>query len=180
MSVSYLTGCVDVPAYITDCCIDEEPGRIRAAAFVRKDFVFANDDITDATEWQRGVTLGQIILVPDVRGSLAAPSFTEEDGYGDTEGQISSLTYEITYRDRNYSNNCDTYSALMRNGNYRFAYVTKNFVHLSDKPAVVMPKPVVPENYKETAYTEVTARFTQQNLVCPVARPADVFDCDFQ
>lgn len=180
MSVSYLTGCVDVPAYVKDCCPTPEPGRIRAIAFVRKDFAFANDDISDEAEWARGVSEGKILLVPDVRGQLGAPSFNEEDGYGDRESDISSVTFELSYVDRNYAANCDTYTALMKNGNYRVAYVTENYVHLSDKPAVVLPGPVIPEGIKEKARYEVKARFTQYGLPCPVARPIDVFECDFQ
>lgn len=179
MSVSYLTGCVEVPAYVKDCCPVPENGRVRAVAFVRKDFAFANDDLSDATEWERGITEGKIIIVPDVRGSIPAATFNEEDGYGDRESDISSLTFELTFFDRNYGANCATYNALMKNGNYRVAYATENYVHLSDLPAVIMPAQVIPESNKEKARYEVKARFTQYGMVCPQDRPADVFDCDF-
>jgi hypothetical protein len=180
MSLNYLDGCDAIPDYVNDCCVTKEAGRVRHVAFVHTSFAFANNDLSDETEWQRGISEGNIAIVKNVRGQLPEATWNEEDGFGDIDTSIGSATFEPSYIDQNVAANCGFYNGIKKSANWKPVLVTESYVWPFDKPATVMPKQVIPEDNKAYSQYSVSMRITQDDLPCPQPRPDGIFDCDPQ
>lgn len=177
MSIYYPSGCAQTEAaYNQNCCPTKEGARVRHVAWI-KDTVPADFDPTDADQWNQYIESGQIIVVPNTRGSSDGGSWAESDGFGDTVTELEGYTEVVTYTDRLFNPNTGNYNAIARSKNYRFAFMTATLGWISDKPATYKPKRPINADAKQSVYGDVEVSFTQEEMPEPFTYPQSIFQC---
>lgn len=175
MAVYYPAGCEDqIPDHICDPCEDKESGRVGAAAFILDTFDFS--DPTNPAEWQSGINSGEIIVLPNIRGTFDGGAEVEGPGYGRQATEVTGFNYQSNFKDPNYGSNGNFYNKLKNSKRYRFAFVTASKTHISDTPVSIIPKNPVTENTTDQVVWDVTVKWAQPDLVIPVDTPPGIFD----
>lgn len=175
-SVYYPAGCeTEVGEHYCNPCDAIEHGRVRSIAFIKKSFVF--EDPTDPTEWEAGVASGDIIIIPEVLGSFNGGEPVESTGYGDQATKITGYNFELPFKDPSYANNADFYNGLKRSRNYKVAYRTENYTHISDNAVTVIPKSPVGEDLTSEVVWDVLVKFSQGDIPTPTLTPPGIFEC---
>lgn len=164
-----------IPEHICTPCDKQEHGRIRGTAFVKKTFAFI--DASNTTEWQAGIASGDIIIIPQTNGSFDGGTPQEGPGYGDSVSTYIGSDFVATFKDPNYADNCAFYNVLKRSRNYNFAYCTETKVHVTSKPVVVLPKSPVADDINSLVEWDVTVKWRESDIPCPVNIPEGIFDC---
>jgi hypothetical protein len=174
--VYYPTGCnTAVPDHFCSDCPTREHGRVRAVAFIKDTFEFT--DPTNPLEWQAGIAAKDIIIINKVNGTFDGGSEVEGPGYGDQASTLFGYNFVAVFNDPNYEFNADFYNALKRSSNWRFAYKTENFVHLTTKTVSVVPKNPVTDDINSDVVWNVTVKWAEEDLPIPYTTPAGVFVC---
>lgn len=173
----YPSTCDDaIPAHNCDPCADREYGRIRSAGFIHKDFVFADDDTTVASEWTRGVDEGKIYIIPETNGELPEPSELTGAGYGDTTETLLGYDFNAKFMDPNYSENVDFYNALIGNRNYKFFYRTSSKVHITQKTVTIIPKTQIQNDLNSEVVWGTSVKWKHDQFPIPFNTPETIFD----
>ena len=163
-----------VPDHQCSDCETPEHGRIRAVAFISKDFIFS--DPTNPTQWQTGITNKKIIIIPATHGTFDGGSEILGIGYGSAVSKLTGYNFKVTYFDPGYKNNADFYNAIKFSQNYYFAYVTETQVHIVVPVVQVIPKNPVTDSLTDEVAWQVDVIWTDSNLPVPYNVPA-VFTC---
>lgn len=174
----YPTSCDNiVPDHNCDPCAEREYGRIRSAGFIHKDFEFADGDTTNTTEWQRGISEGKIIVIPETNGEFPEPSEKVGPGYGDTTETLLGFDFSANFVDPNYKENCDFYNALIGNRNYKFFYRTSTQTHITDKTVTIIPKKSIQNDLTSEVTWKINVKWMSNQFPCPFNTPESVFTC---
>lgn len=172
----------DIIGHNCDPCADSEFGRVRSVAFIHKDFVFANGDLSNASEWVRGVNEGKIIVIPATNGEVPEGSpVNEPQGYGDAPAGIIGYTYTANYFDPNLKGNFEFYKALLKSKKYKAAFRTSSLTHITPVPVSVDAQAPIANDLNAKVEWNVKVHF-QTNINEPfliaVETPEGVFeDC---
>lgn len=173
MSVYYPTGCEagELPLYNCNPCLTREYGRIRGVALYRGTF----SDPSNPTEWTTKIDAGDARVIWQTQGSYDGGVTEELVGYGNAATANGNTTHTATFFDPNYFENCDFYNSLKSQTDWKFAYLTENYLHLSDAVATFSPKNAVADDIKSEVRWEVPVKWTNSENPCPVAIPAGIF-----
>lgn len=175
MSVYYPAGCdEEVPAHICDQCEVTEKGRVSSVAFIKNTFAFT--DVTNPVEWQAGFAAGNIILIPQTKGTFDGGSEVEVAGFGRSSTKLVGYNFQAQYQDPNYRQNCNFYNALKNSRQYRFAYATETQIHLTDAVVQVIPKNPVQDDINSEVVWDVIVKWAGADLPCPFDIPEGIFD----
>ena len=149
--------CTDLPGgFYNDNCPDEKGGII-AVAYIHSS-VYPMADPTDGSEWQTDITAGDTKSVLFTRGEYPGIEWQTEEGYGETDEEVTGGMHTVTYSHKNVNEivggtpvNIDFYDKLANApGQYYFAWVTGDYqVRISTAPVTVKPKHVDPQSRKE-------------------------------
>lgn len=167
----------EVLDHACDPCEDREFARIRSAAFIHKDFEFADGDTENATEWARGINEGKIIIIPETNGEMPEPSEKVGVGYGDTQETLLGYDFAPFFIDPNYASNCGFYNSIVGNRNYRFAYRTSSKTHITDKTVTIIPKKSIANDLNAEVTWKVQVKWMSNQFPCPFNTPEGVFTC---
>lgn len=180
MSVYYPTGCDDIiPAHICDPCVVAEHGRVSSIAFIKNTFEFI--DPSDPTEWQTGFAAGDIILIPQTRGTFDGGSEVEGPGWGRKASSLTGYNFQLQYQDPNYKGNCNFYNILKRSKNMKVAFVTETQVHISVEEVQVIPKNPIQDEVTSEVVWDVLVKWSGPDLPCPFDVPPTIFDeCTYE
>lgn len=179
MSVYYPTSCdEETPNHFCDLCADDEHGRVRSVALIKKDFEFV--DPSNAQEWLDGINSGDIIIIPETNGSFDGGTPKEGPGYGDTLSTYLGSDFVLQFKDPNYKQNCVFYNAINKSRRYKVAYRTESLIHISDKTAFINAKPGVLDDLTSTVVWDVTTKWASSNIPCAYEMPDGVFTCFLQ
>ena len=179
MSVYYPAGCdALIPDHVCDPCETIEQGRIRSVAFIKSDFAFT--DITNPVEWRTGFASGDIIIIPQTKGTFDGGAEVESPGYGDQSTRLTGYNFSAVYDDPNYKLNCGFYNALKNSRNYLFAFRTATQVHITENVVQVIPKNPVQDDTNSEVVWNVTVKWSGNDLPCPADVPAGIFECVYQ
>ncbi|MFQ6415315.1 hypothetical protein ACLNB1_10290, partial [Streptococcus pneumoniae] len=85
---------------------------------------FAFVDPSDPTEWRAGFISGDIILIPQTKGTFDGGAEVEAPGYGDQSTRLTGYNFQLQYQDPNYRQNCNFYNTLKNSRAYKAAYRT--------------------------------------------------------
>lgn len=169
---------VDVPQHVCNPCSDFEKGRVRAVAFIHKDYVATIQATPSATSaWQTGITSGLIRIIPEVSGTSNGGEKVAGAGYGDQREKVTGRNFTATYKDPNYADNCVFYTELERSRAWHFAYKTETLLHISDKGVSLFANNPVTEALEEDVVWNVEVTWFQKTPICPVDAPDNIFDC---
>ena len=176
MAISYSTDCdaLDLTHTCSDCP-DPEGGRVRAIAFIKDDYEFS--DPTSYTEWYNAINNGDVIIVPNTRGTFDGGSPVEGPGYGDQSTKYIGTNYSLTYYDENYADNRDFYQNMKRFQNYRVAYKTETKIHMTDKVCQVLPKAPIAVDTASQVVWEVMVKWSSDSEPTPYTAPDGIFIC---
>lgn len=175
MAVYYPSGCdALIPAHICDPCEAIELGRIRSVAFIKTSFAFV--DPSDATEWETGFASGDIILIPQTKGTFDGGAEVESPGYGDFATRLTGYNFQAQYQDPNYKLNCDFYNALKNSRQYKFAYRTETQIHITNVGVQVIPKNPVQDDVTTEVVWDVLVKWADKDVPCPFDVPPGIFD----
>lgn len=175
MSVYYPSNCDDlVPDHICDPCEDIEQGRIRSMAFIKKTFVFIDE--SNPTEWEVGFAAGDIILIPQTKGTYDGGSEVLAPGYGDQAERFTGFNHQLQFQDPNYAQNCAFYNTLKRSRQYKAAYRTSSKIHIIDATVQVIPKNPVQEDINSEVVWDVIVKWSHPDSPCPYDVPPGIFD----
>ena len=169
----YYPDCAAVPTPTCSDCPPKELGGIRSVWFQKQTFSFI--DISDPAEWTAGILSGDLIILPKTRGSLEMAEFLE-NGFGDIPQSLGSYDITLTFFDPNFIGSCAFYNAIKNSTTYLVGWRTESKVYLSAKPALFIPKAPVSEDLKTRVVWNVMAKFTQEDIPCPLDMPVGTFD----
>lgn len=175
MAIYYPAGCDDlVPAHVCEPCEEIEQGRIRSMAFIKTGFEFT--DPSDPTEWQTGFANGDIIIIPQTKGTFDGGQEVEGPGYGDQATRLTGYNFQIQYQDPNYRQNCAFYNALKNSRAYKAAYRTATQIHIIDSTVQAIPKNPVQDDTNTEVVWDVLVKWSGPDVPCPYDAPPGIFD----
>lgn len=175
MSVYYPSNCDDlVPDHICDPCEVIEGGRVRSMAFIKSTFAFV--DPSNPTEWEAGFASGDIILIPQTKGTFDGGAEVESPGYGDQVTRLTGYNFQLQYQDPNYKLNCSFYNTLKNSRAYKAAYRTETQIHIIDTTVQVIPKNPVQEDTNSEVVWDVLVKWSGPDVPCPYDVPPGIFD----
>jgi hypothetical protein len=178
----YPTTCDDIPNHSCDPCEAREFGRVRSAGFINQDFVFPNNDPTNAASWQAGIASGDIIIAPFTNGDIADPSPKTGPGYGDVVEEVLSYDQSGMFNDPNFvsNNKSGFYNALVGRRNMLFFFRTSSQTYITDVPVTITPKYKVDNDLTSNVVWNVAVKW--QSIAMPVAfnTPDGIFEDCFE
>lgn len=175
MSVYYPAGCdALIPDHICDSCEEIELGGMGSVAFIKSTFAFT--DPSSPAEWQAGFAAGDIILIPQTKGTFDGGAEVEAPGYGRQATRLTGYNFTAQYQDPNYRLNCAFYNAIKNSRAYKFAFVTETQVHITDTVVQVIPKNPVQAELTSEVVWDVLVKWSGRDLPCPHDVPAGIFD----
>lgn len=178
MSAYYPSGCDTlIPDHFCDPCETIEQGRIRSVAFIKSSFAFT--DKTSPVQWAAGINSGDIIIIPQTKGTFDGGSEVESPGYGDQATRLTGYNFSAEFSDPNYNENCDFYNAIKNSRAYKFAYRTSTQTHITDSVVQVIPKNPVGDDINSEVVWSVGVKWSGADLPCPFDTPAGTFECYF-
>lgn len=113
-----------------DACQTVEMGRIRTLFLIKK-----GTKITfplTKTEWTAAIEAGNIIAIPNVKGSSDGGSPITADGYGDASERLLGYDYTLNISDPAYKDNTDFYEAAEKE-TWNVAYCTETLLHYTNE-----------------------------------------------
>jgi hypothetical protein len=168
----------DVPEHVCNPCAEFEKGRVRAVAFIHKDYVSTiRANPTDTANWLTGIESGLIRIIPEVSGTSNGGEKVSGAGYGDQAQQVTGRNYIVAFKDPNYVDNCSFYTELERSRAWYVGYKTETLLHISDKSVSTFTNNPVTENLEDDVVWNAELTWFQKTPVCPLESPEDVFDC---
>ncbi len=168
----------EVPEHICNPCAEFEKGRVRAAAFIHKDYVATIKAAPDDTvAWQTGIEAKLIRIIPEISGTSNGGEKVSGAGYGDVKEKVTGRNFIVSYKDPNYKDNCNFYTEMEKSRAWYFAYKTETLLHISDKAISIFANNPTSENVEDDVTWNVEATWFQKSPICPVDTPDDIFDC---
>lgn len=175
MAIYYPSGCDDLlPGYVCDPCEDVEQGGIRSVAFIKNTFEFT--DPSNPTEWQTGFDNGDIVIIPETRGTYDGGAEQEGPGFGDQATRVIGYNHTLTFDAPNYKRNCDFFNILKNSRQYKFAYRTGSSINMVDVTVGVIPKAPVAQELTSDVVWNVTVKWSSPDSPCPYDVPPGIFD----
>ena len=164
------------PEHLCNPCLSKELGGIRSVAFIKDNFAFTNP--SSASEWNNGVTAGNIILIPQVYGTFDGGSPQESQGFGDNPTSLDGYDFMLQFFDPNFIGNTDFYDTIKNNRNgWKVAFRTESQVYLSDKSVTIIPKMPIAQDVKSKVLWDITVKWTSDALPQAYTSPAIRWDC---
>lgn len=172
----YPTTCNTAGDHNCDPCEAQEFGRIRSFGFIAKDYVFADDDPSNADNWTEGINNGSILIVPESNGEFPAPSPKMGPGYGQTVEQLLAYDFAAKVVDPNFASNCAFYNALKKNRNFKFFYRTSSQTYISTVSATIIPSYAIANDLTSTVVWTIDVKWQAGDFPCPFNTPETIFD----
>ncbi len=110
------------------------------------------------------------IIIPNIRGASNGGALVEGAGFGFMSSHVIARNYEITFVDPNVEDNCDFYNSIENQFNYRFAFITENFIWVSTYPVSVTHTIPIQEGRDTEVVVNVTVKFSETESICPIPR----------
>jgi hypothetical protein len=174
----YPSGCdTSIADHICGTC-GVELSRVRSVAFVNKQYYpTLITDLEDVALWNAGIASGDIIIYPEVQGEFDGGTPNMGQGYGDTEEQLNSYTFMLTFKDPNYVGNQPHANTIKNTRNWHVAYRSETVLAMSDEPCTIVPKNPIANDLKLERTWDYEVKWTSENFPAEVESPSSVFTC---
>jgi hypothetical protein len=175
---TYGTGCLALTAFQCEPCAPIEHGRIRGVALIHESFAFT--DPTDPAEWAAGIANGSIYVIPKTNGQFDGGTEQYGEGFGNDDKEYETSEFKGMFSDFNYEANAAAYNKARKTAhkNYKIAFCSENFVHISEGMVTIQPKAVIQNDKKKRVVWEVAFSFIQEDHPVPYLKPDGIFVCD--
>jgi len=162
------------PDHFCSTCDDVEGGRVRGVAFIRLGYDFDPENVSD---WVRGMDEGDIIVIPEVRGTFDGGNPITEDAFSVWRTQLLGYQYNLIYTDPSYANQRELYNFLMWSRDFSVAFITETKLHLSRMPVTVLAKNPIEEGVGTSVNWQIELQWADTNLLEVYEKPLQVFEC---
>lgn len=178
LTIYYPSDCEDsVPSYICDPCPVTEKGGVSAFAFIKGDYTFT--DPTDFAEWETAIENGDVILIPNTRGSYDGGAAKYGAGFGRVKERLLGYDYVLNFMDENLKANSAFYDAIDQSNNWKGAFFTETLVWMIDQRLTVSVKDAVEEDIETDVIWNVEVKWFYKNkprkLTAPVGLQGNCF-----
>lgn len=163
-----------IPDYTCSPCPAYEFGRVRSIFYKKTSYDFV--DPTDPTEWTTAIENKDVIVLWETQGTYDGGTTEELAGFGDRETTNGGTTHILTYKDPNYSDNCDFYNAIKTSNEYEAGFRTSSKIHFTDAPVTITPKNPIADDLKSIVVWEVQLKWQNSNSPCPYDTPEGTFE----
>ena len=177
-------GCGDSEA--VHICHDCPEGRViefagaRSSGFIKKGYLptLLTTPTTLAT-WQDGVDDGNIIILPETRGSYDPGDPKEMKGYGNRKFTYGPRTMKLTINDPDYLDNYAFYNEIGKRNDLVPFFCTSSVVRIFDTEASIKAKDPVVEDIEEVIDWQVESTVVSENLPIMVQKATilSIFSC---
>lgn len=174
MMIYYPTDCEAGPQRYCSPCPVSEQGRVRHLGLVSTNWVFT--DITSPSDWNAGIFQDQIFIIPNVRGVCSSDIVTA-GRFGDLPDRILYRNYKVAVTDPNFVLNDDFQNWLNKHKNLRVAYVTENYLQISERQVSIQTKDPIEETVESERYYQMEMNWWQIKLPKQYLKPEGIFTC---
>lgn len=178
LSIQYktCTAIQDDLVHICDACNDVEQGRIRSLFLIKP-----GTEITVPlvkADWETAILAGNIIAIPNVKGSSDGGSAITADGYGDKTERLLGYDYTLNIADPAYAANSDFYEAVEKQ-DWNLAYCTETLLHyVKEEVTVKATEPIEEGTDTEVVWKlELKFRCKSKPVKTPKSPIADLLRC---
>ena len=178
MSVYYPSGCdEDIPQHDCNVCTIEL-ARVRSAAFINKQYYATlMTDPESAAIWNAGIASGDIFVYPQTQGEFDGGTPNMGQGYGDTEENLNSYTFNLMFKDPNYVGNRNHWNGIKGSRNFHVAFRSETVLRISDVPCTIVPTNPIANDLKAEVVWDAAAKWTSGNFPTEYTTPDGVFEC---
>lgn len=170
----YYPGCsLVIPDPDCSDCPTKELGRVRSVFLVNTSYTFA--DITNPVEWQTAINNRDVYVFPYTKGTFTMNEVLTQ-GFGNVDEDVDSYENVINAMEPNFAANCAFWDAMKRSHNFKVGWRTQTKIYLSSVGATIIPKFNVEDDLKSKVIWNLTFKFVQEGLPCPVDMPVGTFD----
>lgn len=168
-------GCsVQTAPRICNECLTPEGGRVRAVAGIRTDFKFY--DYSNPLEWNLGIYLDKIFIIPKVIGEYNGGEAVTGDGFGDAITRPLGRTHSGTWSEPFDPDNVDFYNGLSgSNGIWRLILVTERYIRDSGVGVSFDPTAPIQTDINSTNLFVVNFSFANPLLIKAYDKPELIF-----
>lgn len=164
----------------SSCCFDREMGRVRSAAFIRKQYlpqILASPD--DISVWQAGIDGGHIVVIPQVSGSFDPGEPLKLKGYGTRLFTFGPRDLTLSFSDPNYKINYSLYNEIHKQTGLVLAFRSSSILHIADVPASITAKDVIEDDLETDVKWDVVCQWRSHNLPLKIdaANLISLFTC---
>jgi hypothetical protein len=165
MAGYYPTGCDEnIQAHSCGQC-GVELSRVRGVAFINASYYpTIINDLTDDAAWAAGIASGAIVLYPETQGEFDGGTPNMGQGYGDTEEQLNSYTFNLQFKDPNYKNNRNHFNSIKGSRNFHVVFRSETVWAVSDVPCTIVPKNPIANDLKVERTWDVEVKWTSENF----------------
>lgn len=166
-----------VPAsHVCDPCLDTEKGGIRSLILI-KDGTDLTVDSLEA-DWTAAIETGDVVIIPDTRGSYDGGTAKMGAGYGDLKEKLLGYEHVIQIKDPNFKDNVAFWDYAEKVA-WRFGFRTDTLIHLGKKAGMLTAKSTVEEDIESDVVWNVEAKWfdTEKMAVGPSASLTNLFKC---
>lgn len=174
----YPSGCEEnIVAHVCGSC-DVELSRVRGVALVNQSYyptLVAN--LGNQATWDAGINSGEIYVYPETQGEYDGGTPNMGQGYGDTEENLNSYTFNLTFKDPNYINNRNHYNSVKGSRNFHVAFRSETVLAISDVPCTIVPQNPIQNDLKLERTWDVAAKWTSDNFPEEATYSAGLWTC---
>lgn len=166
--------------HVCETCgnVVEEHANISDAAWVNKNsYAAIAADPTNATVWQTAIDAGDVIVIPDTRGTFDGGTPKIGNGWGRSKGTYQGSDFKATINDRIYQDNWAHYRSLVGKTNWHLLYVTETQGHLTSVPVTVAPKNPISDQVDDVISWQSDVTWFEFFTPAPFAMPMSIFTC---
>jgi len=166
------------PYTCVDCIDAIEHGRIGQGAFIKKSYVdqLLVDPETAAT-WDAGITAGDIVISPNLRGTYDGGAPVQVNGYGRVDQKTTGYKFTAQIHDPVYADNYDFYKSLAGNSGLHFAFLTETQARITEVPVNVTPKDPITDVLDDAVEWVSDITWSFKFPAKPFTAPQSVFQC---
>jgi hypothetical protein len=148
--LDYYGNCIedDISSHVCQNCLNqaEEHAGIRRGALVRTTYYTTlAADPENITLWNAGIAAGNIVILPELRGTFDGGTPVLKAGWGDSKEVYTGSNYKATINDRVYKENWTFYRSLVGKSSWHLVYITESQGHLTTVPVTFATKAAVTE-----------------------------------
>jgi len=162
--------------YTCDPCAVPEMGMVRSLCLIKEGVTVAVP--LDLGTFTSSVEAGDIIVIPETRGSFDGGTPRMIPAYGDLTERKAGDDYVLLIKDPNYADNADFWEEVERH-TWNLAFRSETQLHYVDASVQIMTKAPVEEDLNSQVVWNAEARWFSKTkpVITPVAPIATLLKC---
>lgn len=167
----------ETPDYVQFEC-GSELGGIVGVGLIAPDQSPSEVNLEDEAWWTNGVSSSPQIawIIKDTRGTLAAGTPTEEEGFGLVPTQRTGDDRELTFEVQGVADNRDFWASVNKRTNWKLVYITASGTGFYVENVSLYGSEMIEQSIKTRMRWSVSAKWsTDMTPALPFEAPEDLF-----